>query len=115
MLKSKCEKIMFGTLLKVELLKKRSGHGTKQNVEGTPGPENFWKLNCSKSAHGCGAKHILKSKCPKHQMFAPFLDVHRHFSARTQWILQRDLQKCISRGGRSTRDISIRYVPRSEP
>ena len=27
----------------------------------------FWKLRCSKSARHCGAKHIFKSKCTKHQ------------------------------------------------
>ena len=31
----------------------------------------FWKLRCRKSALLCGAKHISKSKCTKHHMYAP--------------------------------------------
>ena len=29
-----------------------------QNIQNTPCPEHFWKLRCSKSARGFGAKHI---------------------------------------------------------
>ena len=36
---------------------------------------HFWKLRCRKSARRCGAKHIWKSKCTKHHMFAPLLEV----------------------------------------
>ena len=32
-------------------------------------------LRCRKSARRCGAKHISKSKCTKHYMFAPLLEV----------------------------------------
>ena len=46
-----------------------------QNVQNTPGPEHFWKLRCWKSARRCGAKHISKSKCTKHHVFAPLLEV----------------------------------------
>ena len=46
-----------------------------QNVESTPGPDHFWKLRCRKSACRCGAKHMSKSKCTKHHMFAPLLEV----------------------------------------
>ena len=38
-----------------------------QNVQDTPGSDHFWKLRCRKSVRRCGAKHILKSKCTKHQ------------------------------------------------
>ena len=38
-----------------------------QNVQNTPGSDHFWKLRCRKSVRRCGAKHILKSKCTKHQ------------------------------------------------
>ena len=37
--------------------------------------DHFWKLRCRKSARRCGAKHILKSKCTKHQGFGPLLEV----------------------------------------
>ena len=46
-----------------------------QNVQNTPAPDHFWKFRCRKSARRCGAKHISKSKCTKHYMFAPLLEV----------------------------------------
>ena len=46
-----------------------------QNVQNTPGPDHFWKLRCRKSARRCGAKHILKSKCTKHTIVGPLLEV----------------------------------------
>ena len=46
-----------------------------QNVQNTPGPDHFWQLRCRKSARRCGAKHISKSKCTKHHLFAPLLEV----------------------------------------
>ena len=36
-----------------------------------PVSEHFWKLRCSKGVRRCGAKHISKSICAKHHMFAP--------------------------------------------
>ena len=39
-----------------------------QNVQ-----DHFWKLRCRKSARGCGAKHISKSKVSKAEGCAPFL------------------------------------------
>ena len=42
-----------------------------QNAQNTPGSDRFWKLRCRKSARRCGAKHISKSKCPKHTRFGP--------------------------------------------
>ena len=46
-----------------------------QNAPNTSGPDHFWKLRCRKSARRCGAKHISKSKCTKHQGFGPLLEV----------------------------------------
>ena len=46
-----------------------------QHAQNTPGLDHFWKLRCRKSARRCGAKHISKSKCTKHHMFAPLLEV----------------------------------------
>ena len=46
-----------------------------QNVQNTPASDHFWKLRCRKSARRCGTKHISKSKCAKHHMFAPLLEV----------------------------------------
>ena len=46
-----------------------------QNVQNTPWSDHFWKLRCRKSARHCGAKHISKSKCTKHHMLGPLLEV----------------------------------------
>ena len=47
----------------------------RQNVQNTPMSDHFWKFRCRKSARRCGAKHISKSKCTKHTMFEPLLEV----------------------------------------
>ena len=46
-----------------------------QNVQNTSVSDHFWKLRCWKSARRCGAKQISKSKCTKHHMFGPLLEV----------------------------------------
>ena len=46
-----------------------------QNVQNTPFSDHFWKLRCRKSARRCGAKHISKSKCTKHTILRPLLEV----------------------------------------
>ena len=46
-----------------------------QNVQNTTCSRHFWKLRYWKRARCCGAKHISKSKCTKHHMFAPLLEV----------------------------------------
>ena len=46
-----------------------------QNVQNTPWSEHSWKLRCRKSARRCGAKHISKSKCTKHTILGPLLEV----------------------------------------
>ena len=47
----------------------------RQNVQNTSAPDHFWKLRCRKSARRCSAKHISKSKCTKHTMVGPLLEV----------------------------------------
>ena len=47
---------------KVHAVVARSTFGS-QNVKNTRGSDHCWKFRCRKSAHRCGAKHILKSKC----------------------------------------------------
>ena len=56
-----------------------------QNVQSTPGPDHFWKLRCWKSARRCGAKHILKSKCTKHTMLGPLLEVQMSKNCTPLW------------------------------
>ena len=46
-----------------------------ENVQSTPMSDHFWKLRCRKSARRCGAKHMSKSKCTKHHMVGPLLEV----------------------------------------
>ena len=46
-----------------------------RNVQNTPASDHFWKLRCRKSARRCGVKHIFKSKCTKHIMVGPLLEV----------------------------------------
>ena len=48
-------------------------------VQNTPAPDYFWKLRCRKSARRCGAKHISKSKCTKHTIVGPLLEVQMSF------------------------------------
>ena len=50
-----------------------------QNVQNTPCTDHFWRFRCRKSARRCGAKHISKSKCTKHTMYGPFLEVQKSF------------------------------------
>ena len=53
----------------------REAHFQVKNGQNTRGADHFWKLRCRKSARRCGAKHILKSKCAKHTMVGPLLEV----------------------------------------
>ena len=46
-----------------------------QHVKNTRGLDHFWRFRCRKSACRCGAKHISKSKCSKHEGFGPLLEV----------------------------------------
>ena len=46
-----------------------------EKVQSTPGADHFWQLRCRKSERRCGAKHISKSKCTKHTIVGPLLEV----------------------------------------
>ena len=56
-----------------------------QNVKNTRGSDHFWKLRCPKSARRCGAKHISKSKCTKHTMLGPLLEVEMSKKCTPLW------------------------------
>ena len=56
-----------------------------QNVQNTPFSDHFWKLRCRKSARRCGAKHISKSKCTKHTMLGPLLEVEMSKKCTPLW------------------------------
>ena len=69
---------------KVDAVVARSTFGS-QNVQNTPGQEHFWKLRCRKSARRCGAKHISKSKCTKHTILGPLLEVQMSKKCTPLW------------------------------
>ena len=56
-----------------------------QNVQTTPASDHFWKLRCRKSARRCGAKHISKSKCTKHTIVGPLLEVEMSKKCTPLW------------------------------
>ena len=56
-----------------------------QNVQNTTCSRHFWRFGCWKSARQCGAKHISKSKCTKHHMFAPLLEVRMLKKCTSLW------------------------------
>ena len=56
-----------------------------QNVQNTRGASHFWQLRCRKSARRCGAKHISKSKCAKHTMYGPLLEVEMSKKCTPLW------------------------------
>ena len=56
-----------------------------QNVQKTLCTDHFWKLRCRKSARRCGAKHISKSKCTKHTILGPLLEVEMSKKCTPLW------------------------------
>ena len=56
-----------------------------QNVQNTSVSDHFWKLRCRKSARRCGAKQISKSKCTKHTMYGPLLEVEMSKKCTLVW------------------------------
>ena len=56
-----------------------------QNVQNTPLSDHFCKLRCRKSARRCGAKHISKSKCTKHTIVGPLLQVEMSKKCTPLW------------------------------
>ena len=108
-----------------------------QNVQSTRTSDHFWKLRCRKSARRCGAKHFSKSKCSPDHMLGPLWRFRCGFAWQARGILhlaereqtwgfcgiskndgrrgafEEDLQRCMSRGRRSTKHMCIRDVRRS--
>ena len=87
--KSKCTKhTRFGPLLEVQMSKKctplsREAHF--QVVQNTTCSRHFWRFGCWRSACHCGTKHICKSKCTKHTMFGPLLQVQMSKKCTPLW------------------------------
>ena len=89
--KSKCTKhTTVGPLLEVQMSKKctplwREAHFQVKMYKTHQVRTTFWKFRCRKSARRCGAKHISKSKCTKHHMFAPLLEVRMSKKCTPLW------------------------------
>ena len=74
-----------------------------QNVQSTPAPDHFWKLRCRKSARRCGAKHISKSKCTKHTILGPVLEVKMSKKCTPLWREAHfEVKMCKTLGVRTT-------------
>ena len=56
-----------------------------QNVQNTPASDHFWQLRCRNGARRCGAKHISKSKCTKHTIVGPLLEVQMSKKCTPLW------------------------------
>ena len=56
-----------------------------QNVQNTTCSRHFWRFRCRKSARRGGAKHISKSKCPKHLSSGPLLEVEMLRKCTSLW------------------------------
>ena len=97
-----------------------------QNEQSTALLDHFWKLRCRKSARRCGAKHISKSKCTKHHMFAPLLEVRMSKKCMPLWREGHfEVKRFKTHHSRSTfggsdvaslqyttlRDITLHYTP----
>ena len=54
-------------------------------AKNTSRSDHCWKLRCRKSARPCGAKHIYNSKCTKHTMFGPLLEVEMSKKCTPLW------------------------------
>ena len=81
---------ILGPLLEVEMSKKctplwREAHFEVKMLKNTRGSDHFWKLRCRKSARCCGGKHISKSKCTKHTMYGPLLEVQMSTKCTSLW------------------------------
>ena len=81
---------IVGPLLEVAMSKKCTPFLARstfrsQNVQNTTCSRHFWRFRCRKSARRCGAKHISKSKCTKHHMFAPLLEVQMSKKCTPLW------------------------------
>ena len=79
--KSKCTNhTIVEPLLEVEMSKKctplwREAHFEVKMYKTQSLSDHFWKLRCRKSARRCGAKQVSKSKCTKHTIVGPLLEV----------------------------------------
>ena len=110
--KSKCTKYnSFGPLLEVEMSKKctplwREAHFEVKMYKTTTCTRHFWKFRCRFAWQAQGMGHLLKS-----EQNVRFCGISKNDGRRGTF--EEDLQRCIFRGRRTTRDIFIGAVRRS--
>ena len=63
----------------------REAHLEVKCVKNWGGSDHSWKLRCWKIARRCGAKHISKSKCTKHNSIGPLLEVEMSKKCTPLW------------------------------
>ena len=77
-----------------------------QNVKITRGSDHFWRFRIRFAWQAQGVVHLVKS--------GQNVKALEHFQKRWQaWGIEEDLERCMSGGRRSTRDMFIRDVRRS--
>ena len=59
--------------------------GSKSRLAKAAGAEPAGQMRDEKIARRCGAKHISKSKCPKHTRFGPLLEVEMSKKCTPLW------------------------------
>ena len=80
---------ILGPFLEVEMSKKctplwREAH-FQVKMPKAHHARTTWKLRCQKSARRCGAKHISKSKCPKHTILGSLHDIQMSEKCTPLW------------------------------
>ena len=109
---SKCtEHTSSGPLLEVEMTKKctslrREAHFEVKHVQNTPAPDHFWTFRCRFAWQAQGIVDLAKSL----QKVRVLYSMSKNDGRRGAF--EQDLQRCIFRGRRSTRDMSIRDIRR---
>ena len=56
-----------------------------QDVQNMPFSAHFWKFRCRKMARPCGGKYMCKSKCTKHTILSPLLEVQMSQTCTLLW------------------------------
>ena len=87
MLKTPGVRTTFGSwdVEKVHAVVAGSTFPSQNAQKNTQASRHFWRFRCRKSARRSGAKHISKSKCTKHHMFAPLLEVQMSKKCTPLW------------------------------
>ena len=70
-----------------------------QNAQSTSFSDHSWKLRWRKSVRRCGTKHISKSKCTKHTMPRPLLEVEMSKKCTPLWREARFQVKSVKNSG----------------